>query len=226
MSRPVPCPVGQYVPHLIGLWRARFSSSAPADPRGSRSLPAGRLTGPELYDAAAAVKELSRGFTRERGLAGARYMDDPGLLGGYLLFYWTVSFAQTWAALLSAGIPPGPGLGGSRVLDLGAGPGPSSLALLAAGAGRVTAMDVSGQALEIAAELARRTGRRLETRIADLAGGARLPEGPFELVTAVHTVNELWSDRDDRLDLRRAFIERLAGHLAPGGKVLLVDPAL
>ena len=226
MNRPIPCPVGQHVPHLLGLWRARFSSSAALDPRGSRSLPDGRLTGPELYEAAAAVKELSRGFTRERGLAGARYLDDPGLLGGYLLFYWTVSFAQTWAALRSAGILTSAGFEGRRVLDLGAGPGPSSLALLAAGAERVTAVDRSAAALGVAGELARRSGRRLETRVADLASGAPLPEGPFDLVTAVHTVNELWPDRGDRLELRRAFVEGLRRHLAPGGRVLLVDPAL
>jgi SAM-dependent methyltransferase len=217
--------VDQHVPRLIGLWRARFSSGAAA-PGGSRSLPDGRLTGPELYEAAAAVKELSRGFTRERELAGARYMDDPGRLGGYLLFYWTVSFAQTWAALLSAGIVPPAGLEGRRVLDLGAGPGASSLALLAAGAGRVTAVDRSVRALEVAGELARRSGRRLETRVADLASGAPLPEGPFDLVTAVHTVNELWSDRDDRLERRRKLVEGLADRLAPGGRILLVDPAL
>lgn len=240
MNRPSRCPVDPHVPHLIGLWRARFSSGAAAPwrgsesladlrergPRAARSLPDGRLTGPELYEAAAAVRELSRGFTGERGLAGARYMDDPGLLGGYLLFYWTVSFAQTWAALLSAGIGPGAGLDGRRVLDLGAGPGPSSLALLAAGAASVTAVDASGPALEIAVELARRSGRRLETRVADLASGARLPDGPFDLVTAVHVVNELWTDRGDRLELRRAFVEGLGRHLAPGGRVLLVDPAL
>ena len=171
MNRPVRCPVDPHVPHLVGLWRARFSSGAAAGPRAIRSLPDGRLTGPELYEAAAAVRELSRGFTGERGLAGARYMDDPGLLGGYLLFYWTVSFAQTWAALLSAGIGPGAGLDGRRVLDLGAGPGPSSLALLAAGAASVTAVDASRPALEIAEELARRSGRWLETRLTDLASG-------------------------------------------------------
>ena len=226
MNRSAACPVDQHVPHLIGLWRARFSSGSAADHGGSRSLPDGRLTGPELYEAAAAVKELSRGFTRERGLAGARYLDDPGLLGGYLLFYWTVSFAQTWAALRSAGILTSAGFEGRRVLDLGAGPGPSSLALLAAGAERVTAVDRSAAALGVAGELARRSGRRLETRVADLASGAPLPEGPFDLVTAVHTVNELWSDRDDRLERRRAFVVRLAGRLAPGGRVLLVDPAL
>jgi len=216
-------PVDQYVPHLVALWRERFSS-APA--RGRGMLPAGRLTGPELYEAAAAVKELSRGFTRARELAGARYLDDPALLGGYLLFYWTVSFAQTWAALLSAGIAPGAGLAGRSVLDLGSGPGPSSLALLSAGAAHVTAVDRSRSALRVAAELASRSGRRLETLVADIASGAPIPGGPFDLVTAVHAVNELWSDLDDRLDRRRALVQSLAGSLAPGGRVLLVDPAL
>lgn len=224
MSGPADCPVERYVPRLLGLWRERFSAGAAA-PSG-RPLPAGRLTGPELSEAAAAVRELSRGFTRERELAGAPYLDDPGLLGGYLLFYWTVSFAQTWAALLSAGILPGSGLEGQRVLDLGAGPGPSSLALLAAGAARVTAVDRSASALGAASELARRAGRRLETRVLDLACGAPLPRGPFDLVTAVHAVNELWADRDDRLDRRRAFVGGLADRLASGGRVLLVDPAL
>lgn len=214
----------RHVPHLVGLWRERFSAGAAAPP--GRTLPAGRLTGPELYEAAAAVRELSRGFTRERNLAGARYLDEPRLLGGYLLFYWTVSFAETWAALRSAGILPGSGLGGRRALDLGAGPGPSSLVLLAAGAGRVTAVDRSASALDVAAELARRAGHRLETRVVDLASGAPLPRGPFDLVAAVHTVNELWADRDDRLELRREFVARLAGRLAPGGRILLVDPAL
>lgn len=217
------CPVDECVPHLVALWRERFCS---APPRERGALPAGRLTGPELYEAAAAVKELSRGFTRSRELAGARYLDDPTLLGGYLLFHWTVSFCQTWAALLSAGIAPGAGLQGRRVLDVGAGPGPSSLALLAAGAAGVVAVDRSRPALRVAAELASRSGRRLETRTADVASGAQLPEGPYDLVTAVHAVNELWSDLDDRLDRRRAFVESLAGSLAPGGRVLLVDPAL
>ena len=227
------CPVDAYVPHLFALWRERFAAVRPSGIRGRNSgvgaLPAGRLTGPELYEAAAAVKELSHGFTRERFLAGAGYMDEPSLLGGYLLFYWTVSFAQTWAALASANLLAADGLRARRVLDLGAGPGPSSLALLAAGAGRVLALDRSATALGLAADLARRTGRRLETRVGDLAGSAegnRLPDGPFDLVTAIHAVNELWADRDDRLERRRALVEEAGRRLAPGGQVLLVDPAL
>lgn len=219
------CPVDAYVPHLIGLWRERFTASATGG-RPRAALPAGRLTGPELYEAAAAVKELSRGFTRERGLPGSRYMDEPDLLGGYLLFYWTVSFAQTWAALASAGLLAGNGVRARRALDLGAGPGPSSLALLAAGVGRVLAVDRSAAALALAGDIARRTGRQLPSRVADLAAGDPLPDGPFDLVTAVHAVNELWADHDDRLERRQALVETAAARLAPGGRILLVDPAL
>jgi SAM-dependent methyltransferase len=219
------CPVDGFVPHLIGLWRGRFAAAATGG--GTRgALPAGRLTGPELYEAAAAVKELSHGFTRERGLPGSRYMDEPDLLGGYLLFYWTVSFSQTWAALASAGLLPVGGPRARRVLDLGAGPGPSALALLEAGAGSVLAVDRSAAALELGMDIARRTGRRLETRVGDLAAGDPLPDGPFDLVTAVHAVNELWTDRDDRVERRRALVETAATRLAPGGRILLVDPAL
>jgi SAM-dependent methyltransferase len=219
------CPVDSFVPHLIGLWRERFAAAAMGGtPRGA--LPTGRLTGPELYEAAAAVKELSRGFTRERGLPGTRYMDERDLLGGYLLFYWTVSFSQTWAALASAGLLGSDGPRARRVLDLGAGPGPSSLALLAAGARSVLAVDHSAAALALAGDIARRTGRRLETRVADLAAGGPMPDGPFDLVTAVHAVNELWADRDDRLERRTALVAAAAAHLAPGGRILLVDPAL
>ena len=48
---------------------------------------------------AAAVERLSRGFTRERELAGARYLDDERLLGAYLLFYWPVSYLQARGVL-------------------------------------------------------------------------------------------------------------------------------
>jgi SAM-dependent methyltransferase len=219
------CPVDVFVPHLIGLWRERFAAAAMSGGRRG-ALPPGRLTGPELYEAAAAVKELSRGFTRERGLPGSGYMDERDLLGGYLLFYWTVSFSQTWAALASAGLLGGDGPRARRVLDLGAGPGPSSLALLAAGAGSVVAVDRSAAALALAGDVARRSGRRLETRVADLAAGDPLPDGPFDLVTAVHAVNELWADRDDRIERRRALVEAAAARLGPGGRILLVDPAL
>ncbi len=197
-------PLRDVLPRLVELWRERFR----------------RAAGEELHEAAMAVRELSRGFTRERTLTGVRYMDDPRLLGGYLLYFWPVSFAQTWAALLSAGFR------GGRVLDLGSGPGPSSVAALVMGAREVTAVDRSEPALALARDVARRLGHRLSTAADDLLSVGGLPAGPFDLVTIVHTLNELWHGEADRLERRRLLVASLAGRLAPGAGVLVVEPAL
>jgi SAM-dependent methyltransferase len=223
--RSFPCPLESYLPHLAGAWRTRFATAAPGG---------ARLSDQELFEAAAAVKTLSRGLTRDRELAGSFYMEDPRLLGGYLLFYWPVSYAQTWAALLSAGLAPGlaevrgandrrPAV--RRALDIGSGPGPAAFALLDAGCPEVTALDRSPAALELLADVARRAGRRLDTQVLDVAS-AGAPAGRYELITAVHLMNELWPDRLDRIDLRRKLLQRLSGVLAPGGRILVVDPAL
>src|SRR5208282_6340226 len=101
---------------------------------------------------ASAIRTLSLGLTRDRRLAGARYMDEPRLLGAYLLFYWPVSYAQGRQVL---GELP------SRVrtvLDLGSGPGPLAFAALDSGAAEVTAADRSRPALALARELAAEAG--------------------------------------------------------------------
>ena len=70
---------------MLAVWRrGRRKTGGPAD----------HLAPHELKEIAAGVRKLSHGLTRERELAGARYMDDPALLGAYLLFYWPVSYAQ------------------------------------------------------------------------------------------------------------------------------------
>src|SRR4051812_35179225 len=80
----------RWMPRLIAVWRkARRQKPGPTD----------RLTPQEVREVGAAVKTLSHGLTRERALAGARYMDDPRLLGAYLLFYWPVSYAQARQAM-------------------------------------------------------------------------------------------------------------------------------
>ena len=99
----------RWVPRLLAVWRrARRKEAGPPD----------RLAPPELREVAAGVRKLSMGLTRERQLAGARYMDDPSLLGAYLLFYWPVSYAQARAVLGELSRRP------RAVLDLGSGPGP------------------------------------------------------------------------------------------------------
>jgi SAM-dependent methyltransferase len=201
----------RWMPRLIASWRqARRAPTGPAD----------RLTPPELKEVGAAVKRLSHGLTRERELVGARYMDDPKLLGAYLLFYWPVSYAQAREAL--AELPTGC----RRALDLGSGPGPVALATLDAEATEVTAADRSRPALELARKLAVGAGKALATRPWDPQAGKPLPEGIFDLITLGHVLNELFGAGEHALARRAALVEEALGRLAPHGTLLIIEPAL
>ncbi|HEX9105367.1 MAG TPA: small ribosomal subunit Rsm22 family protein, partial [Polyangia bacterium] len=192
-----------WVPRLIAAWRRLRGSAATA--------PA--LTAEERRDVVAGAQRLSRGLTRERELAGARYFEDPQLLGAYLFLYWPVSYAQAASVLGEVGGARG------RVLDVGAGPGPLALAALDAGAGQALALDRSAAALEVARALA--GAMALET--ARWEPARPLPDGPFELVLAGHVLNELYGDD---LAARAALVEAMLARTAPGGFVVLVEPAL
>jgi SAM-dependent methyltransferase len=210
--------LARWIPRLLALWR---QGRRPA-PRGARPPP-DRLAPAELREVAGAVGRLSLGLTRERKLAGARYLDDPRLLGAYLLFYWPVSYLQARGVLSE--LPRAP----RDVLDLGSGPGPVALAALDAGAERALAADRSPQALAAARALAAAAGLPLATRpwdparggdLAALAGGRR-PDA----VCLGHVLNEILAGPEE--DARRAaLLERAAGLLAPGGSAVVIEPAL
>lgn len=75
------------------------------------------------------------------------------------------------------------GLEAPRVLDVGAGTGAIALAIADEHPGsRVTAIDVSPDALELARENAARTGLAIELLQHDVRGG--LPGGPYDLVVS------------------------------------------
>jgi SAM-dependent methyltransferase len=177
----------------------------------------------ELREVGAAVARLSRGLTRDRELAGARYLDDERLLGAYLLFFWPISYLQARGTISELGRRP------RSVLDLGSGPGPMAFAALDAGAAEVVAADRSARALAAARRLAEAAGEPLATRewnpsrgrpLAELVPGAR-----FDLVAAGHLLNELFPGPD--ADRRRAeLLEDALGLVAPGGSLLVVEPAL
>jgi len=236
--------LARWIPRLVAAWRAtRRSATRQAPPAGrdrrQRSGPHGRFgpRGPppsaraapdllapdELREAAAAVERLSRGLTRERELAGARYMDEERLLGAYLLFYWPVSYLQARGTISE--LPRRPG----SVLDLGSGPAPIAFAALDAGASKVVAADRSARALATARSLAADAGEPLGMRewnpsrgrpLAEIASGER-----FDLVTMGHVLNELFAGPE--ADARRAdLLEEAAGLLAPGGSLLVIEPAL
>ncbi len=214
--------LGTHIPRLMELWREGHNLDR-------RFTEKHRLSGREIEVAGASLLALQRGLTGGRSLAGAGYMDDPAILGAYLLYYWPVSYMQVSLALAeNPGFP-------RRVLDLGSGPGPASAALIdtlsesGASLDELVLVDGSRKALDLAASmLGGMPGcpSRLTTVRLDLESEAALPEGPFDLVIIGHCLNELWVGKTDALDRRTELLERVAASLAPGGRFLIVEPAL
>ncbi len=205
----------RWVPRLIAVWRKHRNQ------KGAPQGPPDRLTPQELRDVASGVRELSMGLTRERKLAGARYMDDPKLLGAYLLFYWPVSYAQARQVLGELSRRP------RSVLDLGSGPGPLAFAALDAGASEVIAADRSEQALALCRALAAEAEQGIGTRVWDPMGGkGKLPDGEFDTVTMGHVLNELFGTGDPAVTRRAAMTEEILGKVKKGGSLVVLEPAL
>ena len=199
------------MPRLVAVWRrAQKKSAGPSD----------RLTPHEVREVAAGIKQLSLGLTRERELAGARYMDDPRLLGAYLLFYWPVSYAQGRQVFQELSHRP------RQALDLGSGPAPLAFAALDSGAGEVTCADRSKPALALARELAAEAEEALATREWDPLKLAPLPEGQFDLISAGHLLNELYGSSDQAISKRVDLVEAWLARLKPKGSLVLIEPAL
>jgi SAM-dependent methyltransferase len=208
-----------WIPRLLAVWRGVRRVRQRPGPRP----PPDALLPDELREVASAVTRLSTGLTRERELAGARYLDDERLLGAYLLFYWPTSYLQARGVL--GELPRRPGV----VLDLGSGPGPLAFAALDAGAGAVTAADRAKAALAAARELARLAGEPLGTREWNVTHGRPLDEltggrAP-DLILMGHVLNELWTG-DGQAEKRVALLTQALGALAPGGSLVVVEPAL
>lgn len=199
-------PLDRWLPHLLRVWR---EGPGPSD----------GLTTPEADRIAVGVKELSKGLTGDRSLAGARYLARSDLLGAYLLYYWPVSFAQTLFALRRGNVARG-----GRALDLGSGPGPGAFALLEAGWKQVTVADRSPEALALAKKLAVQAGKSVDTVAWDAEAG--VPSGgPWDLIVAGHLLNELAAGASDRIDRRAGLLQALSGRLTPGGRILVLEPA-
>jgi SAM-dependent methyltransferase len=196
------------VPALLG--RARALLGLPPGPPD-------RLAPGELRRAARAASALHEGLVGRRALARAGTYDEPAHLGAYLLWWWPQTYAKVQAVLAlarSAGtLPAMPAR--PRTLDVGAGPAPAALALLDAAGGSALALDASAAALREAGALSRGA---VATRQVDLAKGLPQLDGEVDLVVVANALSELPADS------RAALIEALP--LAPGGAVLLVEPAL
>lgn len=181
-------------------------------------------------------RDLQRGLTGERSLIGASYMDDPKLLRAYLDFYWPISFEQARRALAVSEFLLSKPLGARSVIDAGSGPGPVAAAFAASGATELTLLDQSARALELAREAipvraAPRGGTppSIATGTMDIScpDPSRIPLwGTADCVSFGHSLNEVAFDQNDRVAVRASLLERYAAALAPGGTILVIEPAL
>jgi SAM-dependent methyltransferase len=151
-------------------------------------------------------------------------MDDPALVKAYTDYYVAVSRAQVLRIISLAGVRA------RTVLDMGSGPGSVSLALAEAGARFFTLVDSSAVALALARsaldDVARAKGlvMSVSTVKGDLESPLALPENSFDLVAFGHCLNETGSG-EDRVSRRLGIVRGTARLLAPGGVVMVMEPA-
>ncbi len=112
----------------------------------------------------------------------------------------------------------GAGLEGSSVLDLGCGQGPFSLAVLEHGAERVTGIDLSPMAIEVARARAAAAG--LGDRARFLVGDAAAEDVPAHDVVVLNRVICCYPDVDDLLRTSLAATGRVYGVIVPASSGL------
>jgi len=177
------------------------------------------------------LRELQRGLTGNRELPGSGYLEFSDQLAVYTLYYWPISFVQTFLAL-SEIAQRGKLPKIETLLDLGSGPGPNSFAALEFGAKRCYLLDSSERALNTALTLAERiisntsnfsvSCINLETMPGDALPGA--PE-TCDLIIASHSINELWKNEPDAAIKRERLLMKAWEQLAPDGLLLVIEPS-
>ena len=202
-------------------------------PRGGRQRPLAATH-------AGALTALWRGFTVERAGRRQGYLAAASARAAYLLYYTVTTAATTRVALrmaADAGWRPRTATVDAplRVLDLGAASLGASLgvaAYLPDAAIEVVALDSAAGALDDGrAVMATFAGARVgvATARADLRDAMALRRarlGQFDLVVLANLINELPSGRNEEESAAAMLVERvMAEHLAPGGAVLILEPA-
>ena len=185
---------------------------------------------------AAAARKLSHAFTSERSELHQHYLTDPDVLSAYLAAFLLPNAEKVLHCLSEAdALGALPASEPFEVLDLGSGPATASLAaslFFAQARPRkaVRFLTVEGEAT------AARAGEKLfatiapqhhaiESIVAEIDPGAlaSILEGRrFDLIVAANVLNEL-SGADAPFELCRTLLSQ---HLAEGGALLIIDPAL
>ena len=193
-------------------------------------LPEGALPKNELAPHAERIMRLSERFTGDATERLPRYLDEAGMDDSYALYYLFINAAKVATLLTIAREAGYLATGPLRVAELGCGPGGGLIGALTALEGTpltCTGVDHSESALALAGRIIGAAGGafspirfNLESAVPDL-------KAPQDLIIIANTLNELWRGRDDTIEKRARLVEGLAQrHLAPGGVILLLEPAL
>lgn len=180
------------------------------------------------------VARLSALFTSDRGSRTKNYMRDPALRRAYLAFFVPHNVARIaflLERLRSDGVvvfPDAP-----VVVDLGAGPLSGLLAtwVVWGRLGPSLAIDTSRAALEDGREIFQAVGAdigglQLQDRSISASPRSWLPHRPggVDLIIAANVLNELSDPRE--VERRVEVVDACVGVLAPGGRMLVVEPSL
>lgn len=178
------------------------------------------------------VARLSDLFTLDRPEgAFPDYLSEAALLAAYGAFFFPQGWTRAGWAMAHADLrgwkPASPN---PRLLDLGSGPGSCGLraarwlAAGGAGAGELALLDRSASALAAAERVAGAAapGWTVTGKVGDARAPSTWPEGSFDLIVAGFVLNELGLDDDGR----DRWVDAAAERLAPGGLLILIEPAL
>ena len=193
------------------------------------------LEGPALADA---VRDLSESYTRERDFRSSRTTDDSAL-SARLQFFLPRDAPKVWGPLSELhwrGVLPHKKR--YRILDVGAGAGATTLGTIAflraaslAAEFDVVALDRWRPGLEAMKRLTDERDRldlgviHLDCRHASFETLSAPMPGAADLVLFGFALNELGSDSAS-IESAHQAVRRSIAHLAPGGAVIVLEPAL
>lgn len=176
------------------------------------------------------IMRLSERFTGDAAERLPRYLDESGMDDSYALYYLFINAAKVATLLTIARAAGYLTTGPLRVAELGCGPGGGLAGALAALEGTpltLTGVDHSESALALAGRIIGATGGAFSPMRFNLESAVPDLKRPQDIIIIANTLNELWRGRDDTVEKRTRLVAGLAErHLAPGGVMLLLEPAL
>lgn len=203
-------------------------------------------SGADIGPLAVGVAELSRLFTRHKGVPSRDYLASAKLRESYLAYFFPLTVAKVLAVL---GELPGDqeripsSARAARVLDLGSGPGPGAVACLTwlrdeprarRGPVELVLVDRAEPALALARDViaaCRQDQVAVHTIRADLERRAwvrGLPtgqSGTYDLIVVGNCMNELYRTSRDACARRAKLLEVCLELLNPDGSLIVIEPA-